>query len=65
MINMEDYKDLMDDIRRLSDEEARSEVKLSEGNILSYISSSEVIEDTEYLNWYENWKKKNFNNEKK
>ena len=65
MINMEDYKDLMDDIRRLSDEEARSEVKLSEGNILSYTSSSEVIEDTEYLDWYENWKKENFNNEKK
>ena len=25
----------------------------------------EVIEDTEYLDWYENWKKENFNNEKK
>ena len=24
----------------------------------------EVIEDTEYLDWYENWKKENFSNEK-
>ena len=25
----------------------------------------EVIRDIEYLEWYENWKKENFNNEKK
>tara|TARA_Y100000034_G_scaffold93933_1_gene113772 strand:- start:338 stop:607 length:270 start_codon:yes stop_codon:yes gene_type:complete len=24
-----------------------------------------IEEDTEYLEWYENWKKENFNNEKK
>ena len=77
MINMEDYKDLIDDIRRLSAEEARCEVTTSgsnEGDVCehgnSYASNcsdcdEEVIEDTEYLDWYENWKKENFNNEKK
>ena len=61
MINMEDYKDLIDEIRKLSDEEARCEVKSSEEPTLSTRSGSEVIE---YLEWYENWKKENFNNEK-
>ena len=65
MINMEDYKDLIDEIRKISDEEARCEVKSSEEPTLSTTSDSEVIEDTEYLDWYENWKKENFNNEKK
>ena len=65
MINMEEYKDLIDDIRRLSAEEARCEVKASKEPTLSTTSDSEVIEDTEYLDWYENWKKENFNNEKK
>ena len=65
MINMEDYKDLIDEIRKISDEEARCEVKASEELTLSTTSDSEVIEDTEYLDWYENWKKENFNNEKK
>ena len=60
MINMEDYKDMMDDIRRLSDEEARCE----EPTLIT-TSGSKVIEDTEYLEWYENWKKENFKNEKK
>ena len=53
------------EIRKLSDEEARCEVKASEEPTLNAISGSEVIEDTEYLDWYENWKKENFNNEKK
>ena len=77
MINMEKYKDLIDDIRRLSAEEARCEVTTSvttEGDVCehgnSYASNcsdcdEEVIDDTEYLEWYENWKKENFNNEKK
>ena len=77
MINMEEYKDLIDEIRKLSDEEARCEVTTSvttEGDVCehgnSYASNcsdcdEEVIEDTEYLDWYENWKKENFNNEKK
>ena len=65
MINMEEYKDLIDEIRKLSDEEARYKVRDGEGPTLSSTSSSEVIKDTEYLDWYENWKMKNFNNEKK
>ena len=65
MINMEEYKDLIDEIRKLPDEEVRCEVKVSEEPTLSTTSGSKVIEDTEYLEWYENWKKENFNNEKK
>ena len=83
MINMEEYKDLIDDIRRMSDEEKRnerkvlSEISISGSNVgdvckhgNSYASNcsdcdEEVIEETEYLEWYEKWKKENFNNEKK
>ena len=77
MINLEDYRSLIDEIRKLTDEEARCEISTSgsnEGDVCehgnSYASNcsdcdEEVIEDTEYLDWYENWKKENFNNEKK
>ena len=65
MINLEDYRSLIDEIRKIDDEEARCEVKASEEPTLSTTSGSEVIGDTEYLDWYENWKKENFNNEKK
>jgi len=34
MINMEEYKDLIDEIRKIDDEEARCEVKASEGPTL-------------------------------
>ena len=54
MINMEKYKDLIDEIRKLNDEATQCEVSISGSN-----------EDTEYLEWYKNWKRKNFNNEKK
>ena len=81
MINMEDYKDLIDEIRKIDDEVPIS--GSTEGDVCehenSYASNcsdcdeieyvtlalSEVIEDTKYLEWYENWKKENFNNEKK
>ena len=72
MINMEDYKDLIDEIRKLNDEVPTS--GSTEGDVCehgnSYASNcsdcdEEVIEDTEYLEWYEKWKKENFNNEKK
>ena len=72
MINMEEYKDLIDEIRELDDEVPIS--GSTEGDVCehenSYASNcsdcdEEVIEDTEYLDWYENWKKENFNNEKK
>ena len=53
MINLEDYKDLIDEIRKLDDE-----VPISG----STEDDVEVIEDTEYLDWYENWKKENFKN---
>ena len=62
MINLEDYRSLIDEIRKLPDEEVRCEVKVSEEPTLSTTSGSEAIE---YLEWYENWKKENFNNEKK
>ncbi len=54
MINLEDYKDLIDKIRKLDDE-----VPISG----STEDDEEVIEDTEYLEWYENWKKENFKND--
>ena len=60
MINLEDYRSLIDEIRKMDDEEVRCEE-----TTLSATSGSEVIGDTEYLDWYENWKKENFNNEKK
>ena len=56
MINLEDYRSLIDEIRKLDDEVPKSG---------STENGEEVIEDTEYLEWYENWKKENFNNEKK
>ena len=72
MINMEEYKDLIDEIRKMDDEVPIS--GSTEGDVCehenSYASNcsdcdEEVIEDVEYLKWYENWKKENFNNEKK
>jgi hypothetical protein len=69
---MEDYKDIMDDIKRLSAEEALGEVTTSvttEGDVCdhgnSYASNcsdcdEEVIKDSEHLEWYDNWKKENF-----
>ena len=81
MINMEEYKDLIDEIRKLSDEEARCEVTTSvttEGDVCehgnSYASNcsdcdeEEVFIDDDLMEayeWYENWKRENFNNEKK
>jgi hypothetical protein len=69
MINLEDYKDLIDKIRKLDDEVPIS--GSTEGDVCghgnSYASNcsdcdEEVIEDTEYLDWYEKWKKENFKN---
>ena len=56
MINLEDYRSLIDEIRKLDDGVPISGSTENDG---------EVIVDTEYLEWYENWKKENFNNEKK
>ena len=70
MINLEDYKDFIDKIRKLDDEVPIS--GSTEGDVCghgnSYASNcsdcdEEVIEDTEYLEWYENWKKENFKND--
>ena len=61
--------DAVEYIRDLIDDEEDEKLDVCEhGN--SYASNcsdcdEEVIEDTEYLEWYENWKKENFNNEKK
>ena len=73
MINMEEYKDLIDEIRKMDGGEVATSGS-TEGDVCehgnSYASNcsdcdEEVIEDTEYLEWYEKWKKENFNNEKK
>ena len=55
MINMEDYKDLIDEIRKLSDEEARCEVTTSvttEGDVCehgnSYASNCSDCDEIEY-----------------
>ena len=53
MINLEDYRSLIDEIRKMDDE-----VPISG----STEDDVEVIEDTEYLDWYEKWKKENFKN---
>tara|TARA_Y100000310_G_scaffold308250_1_gene351169 strand:+ start:588 stop:767 length:180 start_codon:yes stop_codon:yes gene_type:complete len=57
MVNLEDYKDLMDEIKKMD----VREVPISG----STEDDEEVIEDTEYLEWYENWKKENFNYKEK
>ena len=76
MINLEDYKDLIDEIRKMDDEVPIS--GSTEGDVCehenSYASNcsdcdeEEVFIDDDLMEayeWYENWKKENFNNEKK
>ena len=70
MINLEDYKDLIDEIRKMDDVVPIS--GSTEGDVCehgnSYASNcsdcdEEVIRDAEYLDWYEKWKKENFKND--
>jgi len=71
MINMEEYKDLIDEIRKLDDEIPIS--GSTEGDVCdhgnSYASNcsdcdveEEFIDDDliEAYEWYDNWKKENF-----
>ena len=76
MINLEDYRSLIDEIRKMDDEVPIS--GSTEGDVCehgnSYASNcsdcdeEEVFIDDDLMEayeWYDNWKKENFNNEKK